>query len=75
MMNSLKTEYAPRLTLDVETARELMTPNPVSIREYATVKEAVALLIDKGISAAPVIDRAGPAHGCVEPERPLSTRS
>lgn len=63
MMNPLKTVYPPRLTLDVETAAELMTPNPVSIREYATVKEAVALLIDKGISAAPVIDRAGRPTG------------
>jgi CBS domain-containing protein len=40
-----------------------MTPNPVSIREKATVKEAVALLIDKGFSAAPVIDGAGRPTG------------
>jgi CBS domain-containing protein len=46
-------------TLRVKTAEELMTPNPVSIREDATVREAVALLIDKGFSAAPVIDEAG----------------
>jgi len=58
-MNSPKTEFAPRLALDVETAAELMTPNPVSIRDNATDKEAVALLIDKGFSAAPVIDGAG----------------
>jgi CBS domain-containing protein len=63
MMNSLKTEFAPRMTLDVENAAELMTPNPVSIRERATIKEALALLIDKGFSAAPVIDNAGRPTG------------
>jgi CBS domain-containing protein len=36
-----------------------MSPNPVSLREDATVREATALLIDKGFSAAPVIDDAG----------------
>jgi CBS domain-containing protein len=36
-----------------------MTPNPVSIRDIATIPEAVALLTDKGFSAAPVIDQAG----------------
>jgi CBS domain-containing protein len=47
------------LTLNAETAAELMTPNPVSIRNVATVHEAIVLLTDKGISAAPVIDEAG----------------
>jgi CBS domain-containing protein len=36
-----------------------MRPNPVSIREDATIREAVALFTDKGFSAAPVIDAAG----------------
>jgi len=45
--------------LCAETAAELMTANPVSIRDIATVREAVALLTDKGYSAAPVIDDAG----------------
>jgi CBS domain-containing protein len=50
---------APQLRLRAETAAELMTPNPVSIREDASLREAVALLIDRGYSAAPVIDEAG----------------
>jgi CBS-domain-containing membrane protein len=45
--------------LQAETAAELMSANPVSVREDATLKEALALLIDKGFSAAPVIDDAG----------------
>ncbi|HEV3258262.1 MAG TPA: CBS domain-containing protein [Gemmataceae bacterium] len=36
-----------------------MTPNPVSIRDVAGIREAVTLLTDRGISGAPVIDAAG----------------
>lgn len=52
-------EASPVLCLRPQTAAELMTRNPVSIREDASVKEAIALLIDRGYSAAPVIDEAG----------------
>src|SRR5262249_12782280 len=48
-----------------QTATELMTPNPVSIQEGALVGEAVALLTDRGFSAAPVIDDAGRPVGVV----------
>ncbi len=59
-MNQLLQQAANhRLKLDAETAADLMTTTPVSLRDVATLKEAVALLIDKGISAAPVIDAAG----------------
>jgi CBS domain-containing protein len=47
------------LFLEATTAEELMTPNPVSLRADASVREATALLTDKGFSAAPVIDAAG----------------
>jgi CBS domain-containing protein len=50
---------SPVLGLTVATAADLMTPNPVSLRAAASVPEAIALLIDKGVSAAPVIDAAG----------------
>src|ERR1700692_1862878 len=49
----------PRLSLQAATAGEMMTENPVSVSENATLREALALLIDKGYSAAPVIDQAG----------------
>jgi CBS-domain-containing membrane protein len=49
----------PKLTLRARTAAELMTPNPVSINEKAVLREALALLTDRGIKAAPVIDEAG----------------
>jgi CBS domain-containing protein len=51
------------LTLNAATAADLMTPNPVSIHQNATVKEAAAFLADRKISAAPVIDDAGRAVG------------
>jgi CBS domain-containing protein len=47
------------LTLRAATAQELMMPNPISLPEDATVKEALALLTDRGFNAAPVIDEAG----------------
>src|SRR5215471_442148 len=40
-------------------AQDLMSPNPVSLREDATIPEAIALMTDRGYSAAPVIDEAG----------------
>ena len=48
-----------RLELQADTAAELMSGNPVSVNDKATVREALAMLIDKGFSAAPVIDEAG----------------
>jgi CBS domain-containing protein len=59
MNEKLAFEVPSRLTLDTRIASDLMTPNPVSLREDATFHEAVALLTDKGVSAAPVIDEAG----------------
>jgi CBS domain-containing protein len=56
---TLQTERGPRLFLRAETAADLMSANPVSIRDTATIAEAVALLTDKGFSGAPVIDEAG----------------
>ena len=47
------------IVLQARTAGELMSPNPQSLREDATLKEAVAFLVDRGVSGAPVIDEAG----------------
>lgn len=49
----------PALVLEARTAEEMMMPNPISLRGDATVPEAVALMTDRGFSAAPVIDEAG----------------
>jgi CBS domain-containing protein len=58
-MNKRTTDVSAGLTLDANTAAALMTPDPLSIRAGATVREAVSFLTDKGFSAAPVIDKAG----------------
>src|SRR4051812_22017650 len=47
------------------TARDLMTPDPVSIHGGATVPEVLAFLTDTGFSAAPVLDDAGRPVGVV----------
>jgi len=63
-MKATMTLEKPRtLTLHAETAADLMTANPVSVREDATLREALGLLIDKNYSAAPVIDNAGRCVG------------
>src|SRR5260370_32592917 len=57
---------AARLTLDAKTAGEMMTPNPLSVRGDATMAEIIALLVDKGFGATPVIDEAGRPIGVVK---------
>jgi CBS domain-containing protein len=47
------------ITLRATTAAGLMTPNPLSLRDTATLREAIGFLIDHGISGAPVIDESG----------------
>jgi predicted transcriptional regulator len=63
MSKSKEQEVNRPLILNAATAADLMTPNPLSIRQNATVKEAAAFLSDREISAAPVIDDAGRAVG------------
>jgi CBS domain-containing protein len=65
-MNSAPTPaVVPPLVLAEKRAAELMTPSPVSIRESATVREAIELLTRREISGAPVIDAAGRPVGVV----------
>lgn len=54
---------SPSLMLHAETAQDLMTKNPMSIRHDSTIQSAATFLIEKEISAAPVIDDAGRAVG------------
>jgi CBS domain-containing protein len=58
-MNAVKSNPAGGVILPARTAAELMSSNPVSLREDATLKEAIAFLVDRNISGAPVIDEAG----------------
>jgi len=53
------------LRLHAVMADDVMTANPVSIREELTVHEAVIFLTERRISAAPVINEAGRPVGVV----------
>jgi CBS domain-containing protein len=65
MMTAPPPEAIRRLVLPEKKAADMMTPSPVSIRESATVREAVELLTRREISGAPVIDAAGRPVGVV----------
>lgn len=54
---TLSTE--PRVFLRAETAADLMTASPISLREEASLHEALVLFAEKRFSAAPVIDESG----------------
>jgi CBS domain-containing protein len=55
----------PRLVLRADTAEDLMSENPISVREDADVQEAITLMTRRGYSAAPVINDGGRAVGVV----------
>jgi CBS domain-containing protein len=59
-----KPDLAP-LRLHAVLAEDVMTANPVSIREELTVHEAVVFLTERHISAAPVINEAGRPVGVI----------
>lgn len=42
--------------LAVKLAKDLMTPAPISVRSFVTIKEAAAVMIDMGIGAVAVVD-------------------
>lgn len=52
-----------RVILTAQTAEDLLTPNPVSIHEQATLREAAAVLTDREIGAVPVINEGPPRRG------------
>lgn len=55
----------PRLVLHADTAADLMTANPISLPHATPVREALAVMIDRDVSAAPVINAAGRPVGVV----------
>jgi CBS domain-containing protein len=65
-MNAIAvTETTNRLALLAKTAEDLMTTNPLSLREHATLDEAIAFLTSRGFGGAPVINDAGKPVGFV----------
>ena len=58
-------EAPPRPVLNARTAADLMTKHVVSIAEDAPIGEAIATLVDRGFSGAPVVNAAGRAVGVI----------
>ena len=54
-----------RMTLNANTAANIMTPGPVSLASTDTVAEATQFLTEKAFGAAVVIDEAGHPLGVV----------
>ncbi len=66
MMESSQKPHSPAdLVLRAETAADLMTGNPLSVRHDAPLGDAAAFLVRHEISAAPVVDDAGRAVGVI----------
>jgi CBS domain-containing protein len=65
MSSALSVPDLAPLRLHAVLAEDVMTANPVSIREELTVHEAVVFLTERRISAAPVINEAGRPVGVV----------
>jgi CBS domain-containing protein len=63
MARSQAGAVASRLFLDAVQAADLMSPNPMSLNADALVAEAIAVMTQRGFSAAPVIDEAGRPAG------------
>ena len=63
-MSALKTKVRKNDVLSLP-ARELMTTEVVSIAEAAPLREALAMLIDRGFSGAPVVNDAGRPIGVI----------
>ncbi len=59
MARSQAAGVASRLFLDAAQAADLMSANPVSLNADALVADAIAVMTQRGFSAAPVIDEAG----------------
>jgi CBS domain-containing protein len=64
-MNTIVENRSHRLVLNLQTAAELMTPEPITVRAGATVKEAIGVMVDRGVSALPVVDDDGKPVGVV----------
>ncbi len=64
-MNASFVHKSPPRSFELLRAKDLMKPNPVSIRRDAGIREALELLTDRGFGAAPVIDEAGRPCGVV----------
>jgi CBS domain-containing protein len=65
MAETTSRAFVPQLSLQAETARDLMSDNLISLRKDAGVQDAITLMVDRGYTAAPVIDESGRPLGVI----------
>ena len=58
-MNATMSKPTGHLVLRGRPTSDLMSPNPVSLHENATLREAISFFVDRNLSGAAVIDDAG----------------
>jgi CBS domain-containing protein len=58
-MTAVQTDKRPKAALHATTAAGLMTTNVISLDQNEPLHQAVATLVDRGFTAAPVTDEAG----------------
>ena len=58
-MNATMSKPSSHLVLRARTASEMMSINPLSLHENATLREALTFFVDRNVSGAAVIDEAG----------------
>jgi CBS domain-containing protein len=63
LMNTTLQNRSHRLVLTLQTAEELMTQCPVTVQSNATLRDAIAVMVDRGVSALPVVDEEGKPVG------------
>lgn len=59
--------------LQAKTAKEVMDRGHITVREDATIEEAIGLMLEKGIRRIPVLDEGGSYKGMVSRESLLRT--
>jgi CBS domain-containing protein len=65
MAETTSRAFVPQLSLQAATARDLMSNNLISVRKDASVLDAITLMVDRGYTAAPVIDESGRPLGVI----------
>jgi CBS domain-containing protein len=64
----MRTEFlqmSPTANNMSKTVADIMTPDPVTVKPQAPLKEAIKLLVEKRISGLPVVDDAGKVIGVI----------
>ena len=65
LSSRLKPSAHNKVQLEHRTAKEVMTPNPITVYKYTPLTEALKLLLEHQIKRLPVVDADGRLVGLV----------